>query len=601
MRVRTVLGVMPALLVACASSAPVTLPLAPLDPPPSYAEGVDDRVLAETIEAYWAWVLESHPEFATRLGDSRYDDRLTDVRWEAVQERARIAAAFADRVQAMAPAALSERDQVTRTLLIESLRSDVAAQVCRFPLWSLSPRGNPITDLNYLPKAQPIDDADRFSRLLDRYAAGAVQVDQTIDNLQLGARKGWYANRESTRRVLEMVDAQLALPVEQWPMWLERPDGVDPARWPGLVERMKRILDEEVKPALVRYRRLLAEQILPRSRTEQVGLTGLAFGEACYAARIRSYTTLETTAKKVHETGLAEIERINREMVEIGQGLFGTSELSEILKRLRSDPGLRFNTEVEVLAKAQSALERARSVLPAFFGRLPEADCVVRKIPGYEAPFTTVAYYRQPVPDGSRPGEYYVNTYQPETRTRYEAEALAYHESIPGHHLQIAIQQELSGIPDFRKHAGMTAFVEGWALYAEHLAGEMGLYSSDLDRMGKLSYEAWRAARLVVDTGIHAMGWSRQQAQDFMTEHTALAANNIDNEVDRYIVWPGQALAYKTGQMEILRLRTEAEGRLGDRFSIEAFHDAVLLGGAVTLPILQDQVKSYIESAERGR
>jgi len=239
--------------------------------------------------------------------------------------------------------------------------------------------------------------------------------------------------------------------------------------------------------------------------------------------------------------------------------------------------------------------------VPRWFGIQPKAACEVRVIGMHEAPYTTIAYYREPSADGKRPGSYMINTYQPETRPRYEAEALAFHESVPGHHLQIAIAQELTGLPEFRKHQGVTAYVEGWGLYSEHLADEMGLYSSDVDRLGMLSFDAWRACRLVVDTGIHSMGWSRQKAIDYMTENSVLASNNIANEVDRYIAWPGQAVAYKIGQREILRLRDEAKRKLGARFDIKAFHDAVLANGAVALPVLRQEIEAYIARAERAQ
>jgi uncharacterized protein (DUF885 family) len=246
-----------------------------------------------------------------------------------------------------------------------------------------------------------------------------------------------------------------------------------------------------------------------------------------------------------------------------------------------------------VFAKAVSALQRATEAIPGWFGRLPQAACEVVRMGPHEEEHSTIAYYRQPADDGSRPGQYYVNTAHPETRPRYEAEVLAYHESIPGHHLQIAIAAELVDLPAFRRHLGPTAFFEGWGLYTERLGDEMGLYSGDLDRIGMLSFDAWRASRLVVDTGLHAMGWTRRQAIDFMLEHTALAPNNIANEVDRYIVIPGQALAYKTGQLELLRLRAEARERLGAAFDIRAFHDAVLGNGAVALATLREVVETW--------
>lgn len=350
-----------------------------------------------------------------------------------------------------------------------------------------------------------------------------------------------------------------------------------------------------MKPAIQRYQTFVEQEVLPHSRDEaHTGVGALPFGQACYQAQVEAFTSLKKTAQEHHDIGLAEIARINGEMAALGQKLFGAKDLAETLNRLRTDASLYFDSVESLEGKAQAALDKARAAIPNYFGILPKADCVLARIPDYEAPFTTIAYYRPAVPDGSRPGEYFVNTYQPKTRPRFEMEALTYHESIPGHHLQIAISQELPAVPGFLKHGGMTAFVEGWALYTEQLAEEMGLYEGDLDRMGMLSFEAWRASRLVVDTGVHALGWSRDQAKQFMLEHTALAPNNIDNEVDRYIVWPGQALAYKTGQMEIWRLRREAEAALGARFDIKAFHDVVLGQGAVSLPVLRGRVEAWV-------
>jgi uncharacterized protein (DUF885 family) len=272
----------------------------------------------------------------------------------------------------------------------------------------------------------------------------------------------------------------------------------------------------------------------------------------------------------------------------------GSRSRAGAIARLRGDPALHFATREEVHAKAEEALGRAAAAIPAWFGRLPRAACVVVDMPAHEEEHTTIAYYRHPADDGTRPGQYYLNTSHPETRPRYEAEVLAYHESIPGHHLQIAIAQELEGLPAFRRHLGPNAFLEGWGLYTERLADEMGLYTGDLDRIGVLSFDAWRASRLVVDTGMHAMGWTRRAAIDYMLEHTALAANNIVNEVDRYIALPGQALAYKTGQLELLRLRAEARERLGAAFDIRAFHDTVLENGAIALPALREAVGAWM-------
>ncbi|HEY0443505.1 MAG TPA: DUF885 domain-containing protein, partial [Candidatus Limnocylindrales bacterium] len=351
---------------------------------------------------------------------------------------------------------------------------------------------------------------------------------------------------------------------------------------------------ESVRPALARYLAVLEDEILPSARgDDSPGILNVPAGGEAYRDLIRVHTSLDLDPEDVHRTGLEEVARIDAELLDLGGRVLGVRDLPTMFDRLRSDPALHFTTRDEVYDKAATALARARDAIPAWFGVLPRAACDVVRMPEHEEKHSTIAYYRQPAVDGTRPGQYYINTGEPTSRPRYEAEALAYHEAIPGHHLQIAIGQELTALPDFRRHLGPTAFFEGWGLYTERLADEMRLYSSDLDRIGVLSYDAWRACRLVVDTGMHARGWTRRAAIDFMLAHTALAENNITNEVDRYIVWPAQALAYKVGQLELLRLRAAARERLGSRFDIRTFHDAVLGQGAVGLETLRDIVARH--------
>lgn len=600
MRAREVALVLLAGPLACSTpSASSSAPAVDAAPPERRSEAAgatEDDELGTLLEDHWAFVLESRPRFATRLGDRRFDDRLGDRSADGLASARARRSAFLDRARRIDASRLSSADATTLALFIEDLETDLAQTVCRFEQWSMSPRSNPVTEWNYLPELHRVDAPQDLENLIVRYQAIPRAIDDTIGNLRLGAEDGLYANAESTRRVLAMVDAQLEQPLAEWPLMgparEEHPDW-PPSLGEPLAAQLEAVVTERIRPALVRYRDFVRDEILPNARSaDETGLAALPIGEQCYAARIRAYTTLPIDAGTVHRTGLAEIERIDRAMAALGEKLFGLSDREAVLAKLRSDPDLHFDTAEAVEAKAVEALARAKAAIPEYFGVLPKADCVVTRIPEYEAPFTTIAYYRQPTP-GQKPGEYFINVYAPTTRPRYEAEALAYHESIPGHHLQIAIAQELPALPAFRKHGGMTVFVEGWALYTEQLADEMGLYSGDLDRMGMHSFEAWRAARLVVDTGIHAFGWSRDRAKAFMKAHTALAENNIDNEVDRYIAWPGQALAYKTGQMEIWRLRREAEAELGDRFDIQGFHDAVLTGGAVNLSILRQQVRAW--------
>jgi uncharacterized protein (DUF885 family) len=451
---------------------------------------------------------------------------------------------------------------------------------------------------------QPVRTGAEGLAMVERWRAMGPYIDAHVENLRTGLAENKVAVRMAVEKTLEELRDLLTKQDSEWallkPLQDERPDWSDEER-KQFEDDLRAAVRDAVRPALERYSEFLETEILPQARSnDRPGLVNTPGGLDCYEKLIRVYTSLDLAADDIHQLGLREVERINRETEVLGEKLFGTGDRKEILHRLRTDPALYFESRDQVQAKADSALARAKEAMGEWFGILPQADCAVVRMEAHEEKHSTIAYYRQPSAKGSRPGRYYINTYAPETRPRYEAEALAYHEAIPGHHLQIAISQELTGIPDFRKHQGVTAFVEGWALYTERLSNEMGLYSSDLDRMGMLSYDSWRACRLVVDTGMHAKGWTRDQAIQFMLENSALAENNIANEVDRYITWPGQALAYKIGQLEILRLRQKAKDELGEDFDIKEFHDAVLQNGAVALEPLREAVEEYIRRASSG-
>jgi uncharacterized protein (DUF885 family) len=314
---------------------------------------------------------------------------------------------------------------------------------------------------------------------------------------------------------------------------------------------------------------------------------------------IRQHTSLELDPEAIHHIGRTQIEeQLPEEYARIGERVFGTSDVAEIFERMRSDTAYRFRDADDILHKAEVTLARAKEAIPAWFGRLPAADCLIEKVPAILEADAPAAYYYPPSDDGSRPGTYFVNTRDPAGQSTFEAESVGFHEAIPGHHLQLAIATELDGVCDFQRLSfAHTAYVEGWALYAERLSEEMGLYTDDVDRLGMLAADSWRAGRLVVDTGMHALGWSRQQAIDYLFEHAPLSLDAIVPEIDRYIGMPGQALAYKLGQREIFRLREDAKRRMGSRFDIRGFHDVVLGSGAVTLPILGDLVEAWATAA----
>jgi uncharacterized protein (DUF885 family) len=596
--------------IACGGAPRSPMPTSPSPSPLAAAAvaGVSDAALGRVVADHWEFTMRWQPTWATTLGDHRYDDKLAPHDAAAIAEMQAEHDALLARVVAVDSARLGEVDRVTHALLRGRLEAEHAMYACKFHEWNVdSANSSAFGELSYLVESHTVTAPHDAANLLARLGQGARRLDDTIANLKVGLGDGRVATREKLRRAIEQLDHELAKPVEQWamasPKWA-KPDGVDP--WPaGERDRqllaLRDIVGSQLRPAFTRLRDFLRDSVMPKARGENEGLVGVPGGEACYRAAILFHVGLPKTPEELHALGQAEIARTDREIAALGRSVLGAPDLAATIAKLRGDRALYFDSREELLAAAQRSLDRAKAAIPRFFSVLPRTDCVLREIPAYQAPYSTIAYYRQPHYDGSKPGEYFVNTLKPETRPRFELEALTWHESIPGHHLQIALSQELGELPIFRKLEGSTAFVEGWALYTERLAEEMGLYTADLDRLGKLSYDAWRGSRLVVDTGIHALGWTRAQAEAFMREHTALTEVNISNEVDRYIGWPGQALAYKVGQLEILKLRREAEDALGTRFDVKTFHAVVLGAGAVTLPVLDARVRAWIGGGAAAR
>ena len=570
------------------SCGPPQIAARPNDLSPTAVRGYDAQVTTDTAPSaldelaadYWDAWLAQHPAFATAIGDRRFDDRLEDNSpagrdaWRSQLD------AFEHRL-----AALSD-DSVTAAALRESVVADRGHLDADLEAFNVDPMDGPQVDLLNIPSFQPIRSAEEADALIARWRDMARFLGQAGDNLRRGAAEGRIGVRMLVTKVIDQLDELLARPDEDWPL-------MDPARdWPELREPLLTVIDETIRPAFERYGAVIRDEIAPRARPDdKPGLMHLPGGADAYRLLVRAHTSLVLSPEEIHEIGLEEVRRIDAEFTELGARLLGTDGLQPTLKALREDPALHFQTREEIQVVAEASLARANAAIGEWFGRLPKARCEVVVMPAHEERHSTIAYYRDPAADGSRPGQYFVNTYAPETRPRYEAETLAFHESVPGHHLQIAIAQELDGLPAFRRFNGTTAFVEGWGLYTERLSDEMGLLSDEVAGFGVLSFDAWRALRLVVDTGIHALGWTRQQAIDFMAGHSALGENNIANEVDRYIAYAGQALAYKLGQREILALRAEARERQGDRFDIRRFHDAVLGEGALPLPVLRQVVE----------
>jgi uncharacterized protein (DUF885 family) len=618
------------------------------------AAGVSDPELAKLCTDLWNAELRHDPFRATYLGDPRFHGKVPDNSLEGRQYWKHQLGEFQERLRRVRLNTLYGEDPLTAALLQSELTNGIAHADLGLEDWSVDPLEGPHIALLNLAGVQPHANERQRDQLVERWKALTGYVHVATHNLERGRFDGRVAAKSTIEKVIQQLDGVLAQPAALSPLvaaasgngrWVAFPpngnlaafaheqlgdaleQGVllrlnkhlaDPARVangtylllpdPGddlsIEERGAFVgdvlvaIEEGLYPALTALRAELAEKLLPAARDDDhPGLAHMANGANIYRTLIHEQTSLpleECDAKKIHEYGLAEVARIRLEIGGLGSKLFGTSDVAAIQAKLRDDPAMHFQTREEVLAKASEALTRARGKLRGFFGLVPHTPCEVVPIPSFEEQASTIAYYREPAADGSRPGRYYVNTSAPETRPRYEAEVLAFHEAIPGHHLQIALAQEGEELPRFRRHFGSTAFVEGWALYTERLCDEMGLYSGDLDRLGMLSYDAWRAARLVVDTGLHALGWSRDEAVEYLYENTLLARNNVETEVDRYIAWPGQALAYKLGQREILSLRDQARKALGASFRYPDFHDHVLANGAVTLESLRTVIGTWL-------
>ncbi len=551
--------------------------------------------LRDLTERYWEHRLETSPLFATFLGDHRYDDRVDDLSAEAEARQRAAALTFRAEAEAIGLDGLDETDRITRELLMGELDDTVITIDSRLAELASDQMEGVHAGLLTMAGQLRAPEPEHTTLAVRRVQQMGTMLDQAAERFRAGLAAGRTPARINVERSLNQVDSYLASPIETDPFV----HLTGPEEWDGEVAwrvELTAAVSNHLRPAFARYRDVLADELLPAARPDETpGLCHIPGGDDLYRTLIRLHTGLELTAEELHEIGRQEVtEVLPAQYRELGEREFGTDDVVEVFGFLLNDLELRYEDGDEILAHARQCLDDATAAMGDWFGILPQAPCVLTPIPDYLAADAPAAYYTPPAPDGSRPGEYHVNLHDPTSKGRAETASIAFHEAIPGHHLQLAIAAERTDLPAFRRLSwGHTAYVEGWALYTERLADEMGLYRTDLDRLGMLASDSWRACRLVVDTGLHAMGWTRQQAIDFMVEHAPVSPDEIATEVDRYIGMPGQALAYKVGQREILRLRAEAQDRLGERFSVPGFHDVVLGSATVSLAVLRDLVAAW--------
>lgn len=562
-----------------------------------------DPALDALINEYRQYALEIDPFGATSAGVYDYNDMVPSVTPEDYARRAETAAAYLDRLNNIDRAVLSDADRVNADLLQFILEQNVA--LAAFRAYRIPFRADTgfHTGVSYAMGATSFRTEKDYEDYLKRLGAMPQYIQQNIENMRAGLADGFTQPKEIIPLIIPSFEALVTEAAEDHPLYApfaDMPDAISARRQRALRKEAKDLFDETVTPAFAGLATFMKDEYLPGAR-ETLGISETPDGAAYYAALVRYFTTLDDiTPDEIHEIGLKEVARIRDEMAEVIQAAEFDGSFEEFLEFLRTDRRFYAETPQALLERAAWISKDIDGRLPAYFGKLPRQPYSVEPVPDeIAANYTTARYVGAPL-DSGRGGQFWVNTHKIEIRPIYQLVAMALHEGVPGHHLQIALSKEIENVPDFRKGYYPHAYGEGWGLYAEKLGVEMGVYETPYDDFGRLTWEMWRACRLVIDTGIHAKGWTRQQAVDYLASNTALSLHNVGTEVDRYIAWPAQALAYKMGELTIWELRAKAEKELGEEFDIRAFHDAILVEGGLPLEMLRDQIDRYIEREKSG-
>jgi uncharacterized protein (DUF885 family) len=559
--------------------------------PASASPNAATRALHALFEEEWERTMRESPTWASSLGDRRYDALWPDVSLEAIARREAHERELTARIARIPRADLSEEDALSYDLFQYGTALAVEGQPFALHVFALNQRGG-VQTADELADELPFETAKHFADWNARLARFGAYVDQTIELLAEGIRTRRTHARVVMQRVVPQIEAHLVEDPTRsgfYAPYKHMPQTLAAGERTRLEAEARARIGDVVVPAFRRLRAFFVERYLPACKDE-AGVWQSPDGAAAYAYLVRAHTTTKLTPDEVHGAGLREVARIRGEMERVRQKLGFEGTLADLFEHLRTDKRFFYDDPASLLIAYRELAKRVDPLLVKLFARLPRTPYGVQAIPDAIAPDTTTAYYREPAADGSRAGTYFVNLYKPEARPIWEMTALTLHESVPGHHLQIALAMENDQIPKFRRHADYTAFIEGWALYAESLGEELGLYDDPYAKLGQLNYEMWRAVRLVVDTGIHHLRWDRQRAIDFFLENAGKAELDVINEVDRYIAWPGQALAYKIGELRIKELRKARQRKLGARFDLREFHDQVLRAGPLPLDVLERDV-----------
>ncbi len=541
--------------------------------------------------------LDSSPTSAIMRGHKQYFDQIEEMTDETFEKETKKVNDFISRLEGINAESLSNREKVTHGMLEFALSSNKDSLLDRS--WEFGAGVSGFTgfliDYNQQMFVPDSESADMLLKRLELYKRLYTQIAEVQ---KIGLNNNRVATERNLLRTIDQLENYLGSSLEEDPLLLINfsPEISESfiSEWK---EKAKKIIDVNIRPTVLAYLDQLKTEHIPKGRTdEHSGIMWIEGGEETYLRALRKYTGhKDITVQEVHNVGLSEIDRLKKEFFEIGESVFpGVSTPEEVLQKMQTEPSMRYESKEQMLQLAVDTIERAYKPLEEWFTVFPKSPCKVLPVPAESEQHAPPAYYYPPLPDGSRDGTYFLNTFKAETKSIFEAESVAFHEAIPGHHLDRTIAVELQDVPDFQKYVASTAFVEGWGLYSEQLANEMGLYSNDVQQLGRLGNDAWRACRLVLDTGMHGMGWSRDKAIEFFKANSPIEEINSEIETDRYIAWPGQACSYKMGQLKIEELRRKAEKELGDKFDIRYFHDEVLCDGGITLPILENKIDAFI-------
>lgn len=554
-------------------------------------------LLAQLSNDFFQNSLDSSPTSAIMRGHKAYFDQLEELTDETFNKENKVVDEFILRLGNIDQNTLSHREKVTYGMLEFALSSNKDSLLDRS--WEFGAGVSGFTgfliDYNQQMFVPDIESADMLLKRLELYKRLFSQI---ADVQKVGLSNNRVATERNLLRTIDQLENYLSSAIDKDPLlFVNFSPEITESQISEWREKAKKIIETNVRPTVLTYMDQLKSEHLPIGRSdEKSGIMWIDGGEETYLRALRKYTGhKDITVKEVHEVGLSEIDRLKKEFFEIGESVFpGVTTPEEVLHKMQTDPSMRYESKEQMLQLAVDTIERAYKPLGEWFTVFPKSPCKVLPVPAASEQHAPPAYYYPPLPDGSRDGTYFLNTYKAETKSVFEAESVAFHEAIPGHHLDRTIAVELQDVPDFQKYVASTAFVEGWGLYSEQLANEMGLYSNDVQQLGRLGNDAWRACRLVLDTGMHGMGWSRDKAIEFFRANSPIEEINSEIETDRYIAWPGQACSYKMGQLKIEELRRKAENELGDKFDIRYFHDEVLCDGGITLPILENKIDTFI-------